>query len=107
MLRLDCTYSRDELLRREALHDLDQLQVLISVGNLDNRISGYQAADDRLRANLQLDVGLSDYDRILATLSMADDKTTGRRLVEAVGRLVTAAPGLPSPKEVQLPDPRP
>jgi arginine/lysine/ornithine decarboxylase len=92
----------DELLRREASHDLDRLQVLISVGALG--ISGYQAAD-WLRAHCQLDVGLSDHDRILATLSMADSEETVRRFVSAVGKLPAAVPSIPPPTPVRLPDP--
>ncbi len=92
----------DELLCREASHDLDRLQVLISVGALG--ISGYQAAD-WLRAHCQLDVGLSDHDRILATLSIADSKETVRRFVGAVRKLATAAPDVSPPRPVRLPDP--
>jgi arginine/lysine/ornithine decarboxylase len=93
----------DELLGAEASHDLDPLQVLISVAQLG--ISGYQAAD-WLRAHCQLDMGLSDSRHILATLSMADDEDTADRLLDALGQLVLAAPTLPRPKSVQIPDPR-
>lgn len=63
------------------LHDLDRLHVLVSVAELG--IIGYQAAD-WLRANRHNDVGLSDHERILATLSMADNDQTGQRLVSAL-----------------------
>jgi arginine/lysine/ornithine decarboxylase len=92
----------DELLRREASHDLDRLQVLISVGALG--ISGYQAAD-WLRATCHVDTGLSDHDRILATLSIADSEITTRRFVNDLAKLVNAAPGLPPPRPVALPNP--
>jgi arginine decarboxylase len=92
----------DELLRHEASHDLDRLQVLISVGALG--ISGYQAAD-WLRAHCQLDVGLSDHDRILAKLSVADSEETVRRFVAAVRKLATAAPDVSPPRPIRLPDP--
>lgn len=93
----------DELVRREASHDLDELQVLIDVTELG--ISGYQAAD-WLREHERVDVGLSDHARILATLSMADDQSTQERLRAALERLVVAAPELPAPHPVKLPAPR-
>jgi arginine decarboxylase len=93
----------EELLRREASHDLDRLQVLISVGARE--ISGYQAAD-WLRSECQIDMGLSDHDRIMATLSMADDQSTTRRLLEALGKLVIASSQIPTPTPVHLPDPQ-
>jgi arginine decarboxylase len=92
----------DELLGAEASHDLDPLQVLISVRGLG--ISGYQAAD-WLRASCSLDVGLSDHERVLATLSMADDKDTTDRLVAALGGLVRAAPSLEPARPMHLPSP--
>ncbi|MBV9425442.1 MAG: hypothetical protein JOZ98_21220 [Solirubrobacterales bacterium] len=92
----------DELVRREASHDLDQLQVLIEVTELG--ISGYQAAD-WLREHERVDIGLSDHGRILATLSMADDETTARRLRSALEALAAAARDLPRPHPVQLPRP--
>ena len=68
--------EEDRLLREEASHDLDRLQILIDISELG--ISGYQAAD-WLRETCALDLGLSDHRRVLATLSMADDaQTTGR-----------------------------
>src|SRR5437588_9226518 len=92
----------EELLGAEASHDLDRLQVLITVSELG--ISGYQAAD-WLRANCHIDVGLSDHQRIEATLSMADDESTTHRLVDALLQLIAAAPTLPDPGVVNLPDP--
>lgn len=93
----------DELVRAEASHDLDQLQVLIDVTDLG--ISGYQAAD-WLREHERLDIGLSDHGRILATLSMADDESTTQRLRAALDGLVRGAAGLPTPIPVKLPQPR-
>ena len=91
-----------ELVRREASHELDELQVLIDLTELG--ISGYQAAD-WLREHERIDIGLSDHARILATLSMADDERTERRLRAALEALVAAAPGLPAPHPVNLPKP--
>jgi arginine/lysine/ornithine decarboxylase len=94
----------DELLGKEASHDLDRLHVLISVAGLG--ISGYQGAD-WLRAHCQIDVGLSDHQRIEATLSMADDESTTGRLLDGLRRLVAAAGAgdLPAPRPVQIPAP--
>jgi arginine/lysine/ornithine decarboxylase len=91
-----------ELVAREASHDLDQLQVLIDVTGLG--ISGYQAAD-WLREHERIDIGLSDHGRILATLSMADDETTARRLRAALEAFGAAARDLPRPKPIKLPNP--
>jgi arginine decarboxylase len=94
---------KDELVRREASHDLDELQMLIDVTELG--ISGYQAAD-WLRAHERLDVGLSDHGRILTTLSIADDEESAQRLRGALERLVAAARDLETPPPVKLPAPR-
>ncbi len=90
----------EELLGVEASHDLDRMQVLIDV--LELGISGYQAAD-WLREHCNLDLGLSDHRRVLATLSMADDKDTADRLLAALAELVEAAADLPRAKPVHLP----
>jgi arginine/lysine/ornithine decarboxylase len=93
---------QDELVRREASHDLDELQVFIDLTELG--ISGYQAAD-WLREHERVDVGLSDHARILATLSMSDDESSERRLLDALRHLIDAAPELPQPPRVKLPEP--
>jgi arginine decarboxylase len=90
----------DELVGAEASHDLDPLHVVIDLQQLG--ISGYQAAD-WLRANCRIDVGLNDHRRIEATMSMSDDEDTAGRLVDALQKLVTAAPDLPAPSPVKLP----
>jgi arginine/lysine/ornithine decarboxylase len=92
----------EELIRAEASHDLDRLQVLIDLSELG--ISGYQAAD-WLREHERIDVGLSDHRRILATLSMSDDGRTAARLRDALERLAGAGESLPRPPAVALPDP--
>lgn len=71
----------EELLGEEASHDLDRMQVLIDVTGLG--ASGYQCAD-WLRSHQDLDVGLHDHRRILATLSIGDDDSTATRLVDAL-----------------------
>lgn len=91
----------DELISEEASHDFDPLHVLIDVKQLG--ISGYQAAD-WLRAERRIDVGINDHRRIEATFSQADRPETADRLMEALGALVQAAPELPTPTPVMLPD---
>jgi arginine decarboxylase len=91
-----------ELVRAEASHDLDPLHVLIDVADLG--ISGYQAAD-WLRANCRIDVGLNDHRRIEATLSQSDDEETAGRLLAGLRQLIQAAPQMPEPVRVKLPDP--
>ncbi|MGY1944342.1 aminotransferase class I/II-fold pyridoxal phosphate-dependent enzyme [Nocardia asiatica] len=96
----------DELLGTEASHDLDRLQVLMDVSGTG--ASGYQAAD-WLREHRRLDVGLSDHRRVLATLSLADDKDTIDTLVDGVAawrdQLTDPRPPrihLPAPRDLQL-----
>jgi lysine decarboxylase len=91
-----------ELLGVEASHDLDRMQVLIDVSGTGT--SGYQAAD-WLREHRQIDFGMSDHRRILATMSHADDSSTASRLIEALGAWREAADGFEPPRPVQLPDP--
>lgn len=91
-----------ELIGAEASHDLDPLHVLIDVSELG--ISGYQASD-WLRQNARVDVGLSDHRRIEATMSMADDEGTTRRLLDALGQLIEASESLPNPPRVSMPTP--
>ncbi len=93
----------EELIRAEASHDLDRLQVMVDISELG--ISGYQAAD-WLREHERVDMGLSDHARIMATMSMSDDEDSGARLLEALKRLAEAADGLPDPKPIKIPDPR-
>ncbi|MDM3973741.1 ornithine decarboxylase [Mycobacterium marseillense] len=92
----------DELLGAQASHDLDRMQVLIDVSATGT--SGYQAAD-WLRAHAHVDVGMSDHRRILATLSMADDKETLGRLTDALRAWRTAAEDFDPPPSIALPSP--
>ncbi|MGW4742769.1 aminotransferase class I/II-fold pyridoxal phosphate-dependent enzyme [Nocardia xishanensis] len=100
------TVMADELLGVEASHDLDRLQVLMDVSGTGS--TGYDAAD-WLREHRHIDMGLVDHRRILATLSIADDKETVASLVDGVAawrdQLKDPRPSqirLPSPKELQL-----
>jgi arginine/lysine/ornithine decarboxylase len=96
------TPLRDQLIGKEASHELDELKVLVDLHELG--ISGYQAAD-WLRAHRAVDVGLSDHRRIEAQLSLADDAETAGVLLEALSALARAAEGLPTPAPVDLPSP--
>ncbi|MFC9892584.1 aminotransferase class I/II-fold pyridoxal phosphate-dependent enzyme [Nocardia sp. NPDC127579] len=96
----------EQLLGVEASHDLDRLQVLMDVSGTG--ATGYQAAD-WLREHRRLDMGLIDHRRVLATLSLADDKQTVDTLVRGLADWRAAVkPGeapaisLPSPEELQL-----
>ncbi|WP_308012423.1 ornithine decarboxylase [Arthrobacter sp. M4] len=93
---------RDELVRKEASHDLDPLHVLIDVSQLG--ISGYQAAD-WLRAEQRIDVGLNDHSRIEATFSQADGDGTADRLLQALTALAQASATMPAPHPMFLPEP--
>ncbi len=103
----DAKVLDDELPGVQASHDLDRMQVLIDVSATGT--SGYQAAD-WLRAHAHIDIGMSDHRRILATLSMADNKETASRLVDALRAWRIAADdfdpapriALPSPADMQL-----
>ncbi|WP_067681589.1 aminotransferase class I/II-fold pyridoxal phosphate-dependent enzyme [Nocardia miyunensis] len=96
------TVMHNELLGAEASHELDRLQVLMDVAATG--ASGYQVAD-WLRDNRRLDLGHSDHRRILATLSIADDKTTVDTLIDAVTAWRTRLTGTAAP-EMRLPAPR-
>ncbi|WP_327118093.1 ornithine decarboxylase [Nocardia sp. NBC_01730] len=100
------TVLEKELLGAEASHDLDRMQVLMDVSGTG--ASGYQAAD-WLREHRRIDIGLTDHRRVLATLSMADDKSTIDTLIDAIGnwrgQLHDPAPPritLPSPSDLEL-----
>jgi arginine/lysine/ornithine decarboxylase len=92
----------DELLGAQASHDLDRMQVLIDVSATGT--SGYQAAD-WLRAHAHVDMGMTDHRRILATLSMSDDKESLGRLTDALRAWRTAADDFESPPRIALPSP--
>jgi arginine decarboxylase len=86
----------------EASHDLDRLQVLLDVSATGT--SGYQARD-WLRRCRYLDAGLVDHRRILATLSIADDRCTADRLLDALTAWRDAADSLDRPPAMRLPRP--
>jgi arginine decarboxylase len=92
----------DGFLPEQAPHDLTWLHGVIDVRELG--ISSCQAAD-RLRHDHQLDMGLSDHRRVEATVSMGDDKDSTDRLVTALRELTAAAPSMPQPRLLRLPDP--
>ncbi|MCM6778121.1 ornithine decarboxylase [Nocardia sp. CDC159] len=92
----------DQLLGVEASHDLDRLQVLMDVSATG--ASGYEVAD-WLREHRHIDMGHSDHRRTLATLSMADDKSTVDALVDALIAWRTQLKE-PAPHEIALPSPR-
>jgi lysine decarboxylase len=92
----------DELIGVEASHDLDCLQVLMDLSATGT--SGYQAAD-WLRQNKQIDVGMADHRRILATMSFADDRSTADRLLDALWDWRKAARDFDSPPRIALPSP--
>lgn len=92
----------DELLGVQASHDLDRMQVLMDVSATGT--SGYQA-HDWLRDHAHIDTGMSDHRRILATLSMADDKESASRLIEALTAWRKAADNFDPPPPIDLPSP--
>ncbi|KWX24088.1 ornithine decarboxylase [Mycolicibacterium wolinskyi] len=92
----------DELLGVQASHDLDRLQVLIDVAATGT--SGYQAAD-WLREYCQVDMGMTDHRRILATMSFADGADTAGRLIDALTLWRKAADDFDRPPRVDLPSP--
>ncbi|MDN4611869.1 aminotransferase class I/II-fold pyridoxal phosphate-dependent enzyme [Arthrobacter burdickii] len=91
----------DELVRAEASHDLDILHILIDVSQLG--ISGFQATD-WLRENCRVDMGTTDHRRTEAVLSVSDDSATADKLLSALRELTAAAPDLPRPPAVVIPD---
>ncbi len=91
----------DELVHEEASHDLDILHVLVDVSQLG--ISGYQATD-WMRENCRIDLGTNDHRRIEAVISISDDDDTAEMLLNGLRALVDAAPSLPRPPAVVIPD---
>lgn len=98
----DVAVMEDELLGAEASHDLDRMQILMDVSATGT--SGYQAAD-WLREYKQVDVGMADHRRILATMSFADDKASAERLLDALWAWRKAANDFDTPHPVRLPSP--
>jgi arginine decarboxylase len=92
----------DELLGVEASHDLDRLQILMDISATGT--SGYQAAD-WLREHRQIDLGMSDHRRLLATMSFADDKVTAERLLDGLWAWRRAANDFDAPPPIRLPAP--
>ena len=92
----------DELIGAEASHDLDRLHILTDVTGLG--ITGYQASD-WLRENAKLDNSTSDSKRFEVMISQADDTDTTDRLLDALTQLVEAAPSMPAPPQVRMPEP--
>jgi lysine decarboxylase len=66
--------------------------------------TGYQA-HDWLREHKQVDVGMSDHRRILATMSFADDKASAERLLDALWAWRKEANDFDTPPPIRLPDP--
>lgn len=91
----------DELVHAEASDDLDILHIMMDVSGLG--ISGYQATD-WLRENCRVDLGTNDHHRTEAVISVSDDRETADRLLEALRSLTQAAPELPQPPAVVIPD---
>jgi arginine/lysine/ornithine decarboxylase len=92
-----------EVVRPGGAFDLDPLVFTIDVRPLG--ISGYQAGD-WLRAGCQVDIGSADACRISARLTHGDDDAAVDRLIDALRRLVAAAPSLERQAPVDLPAPR-
>lgn len=99
----DVQVMESELLGAEASHDLDRLQVLVDISQTGT--SGYQAAD-WLRQHKQLDLGLSDHRRFLATMSIADRDLTVERLLGSLSAWRAAAEDFPRPRPLYLPPPQ-
>ena len=93
---------RDELLAVESSRDLDPLRMLLDIEGLG--INGYDALD-WLRANHQIDLGLSDHRHLGIDISLADDEFTTDRLVRGLDALAVAARSLPHRSPVRIPDP--
>jgi arginine decarboxylase len=98
----DLAVLDDELLGKQASHDLDRMQILMDVSGTGT--SGYQGVD-WLRENCSIDLGEGDHRRMLATLSFADDEDTADRLIEALTAWRSAADDFDRPPEVELPTP--
>jgi arginine/lysine/ornithine decarboxylase len=91
-----------ELCGHQASYDLDRMQILIDVSELG--VTGYQSAD-WMREVHDVDVGMADHRRILATLSVTDDVHTTERLIETLRALSPAAASMGRVPHVEAPTP--
>ncbi|MCP2031324.1 arginine/lysine/ornithine decarboxylase [Okibacterium sp. HSC-33S16] len=91
----------EELVHAEASHDLDIQHIMIDVSKLG--ISGFQATD-WLRENCRVDMGTTDHRRTEAVISVTDDEETADLLLTSLRALAEAAPEMPRPPEVIIPD---
>lgn len=92
----------NELLGAEASHDLDRLQVLLDVSGTG--ATGYDA-EEWLRRERLIDMGMSDHRRTLATMSYADEDETADMLIEAIGEWRAQLTDANSPHDLYLPSP--
>ena len=84
----------------DELGEYDPLKIVLDVSGLG--ISGYQAVD-WLRDEQRVTLGLADHRRVVAHLTIADNRATAATLVRAIAALTDA--DLPKPRPVDLPSP--
>jgi arginine decarboxylase len=92
----------DELIGKQASHELDLLQVMVDVSRLGP--SGYTIAD-WIRSEHAIDVGLSDHRRIGIQMSYGDTDEAVERMLGAMQHLVEIADTLPKAAPMYLPSP--
>ena len=94
--------GRDDLVGPDRADDLDPLKIVIDLADLG--VSGYDA-NRWLREHQLVELGLSDHRRMAAQITIADTRSTGDRLVEAIAALVEHRDDLPAAKHIDLPAP--
>ncbi|GAA0207178.1 ornithine decarboxylase [Saccharothrix mutabilis subsp. mutabilis] len=94
--------EREHVVSPDRADDHDPLKIVMDLSELG--ISGY-TANEWLRSECAVDVGLSDHRRIAAQITVADDDETVERLVTAISALVEHSGELPRAKRVEIPDP--
>nr|WP_273377570.1 hypothetical protein [Actinopolymorpha pittospori] len=94
--------SREDLVGPELADDHDPLKLMIDLYDLGR--SGYEA-NEWLRANHRVDLGLSDHRHVVAQITVADDEETVGRLVTALSDLAERVQEVPPARRVEIPPP--
>jgi arginine/lysine/ornithine decarboxylase len=91
-----------DLVGPDRAFDHDPLKILLDLHELGR--AGYQA-NEWLRANERVDVGMSDHRRMAVQITTADDDWTVSRMVQAIQSLVEHIDEVPPAKPIHLPEP--
>jgi arginine decarboxylase len=92
----------EEIRSVSASDEYDPFHIVVDL--VDLGVTGFWAAD-WLRGERRIDVGVSDHRRLEFSISLADDASTGERLVEGLRALADAAGEADAAPDMYLPSP--